>query len=158
MAGKRGPMTPEHKAAWLTSVRKSNNKPASAMPAAELGWGGSAGGAGSKRAKAPPITEPKAAASRAHTPAANAKRQATIASAEQLKCVLSEIALNENGPDMARIAAADKLLDRIEGKPTQSINATIRRTVSDFSDAELAAIAGEGSGEDGTGEEAHSTH
>lgn len=42
--------------------------------------------------------------------------------------VLTEIARDEKYPDRMRIRAADILLDRIEGKPRQTINADIRRS------------------------------
>jgi len=83
----------------------------------------------------------------AHTPEAKAKREAKIATAEELKGVLSDIALDDAALPMARIQAADKLLDRIEGKPTQTLNANIRRNIAELSDEELAAIAAGGAGD-----------
>ena len=44
--------------------------------------------------------------------------------------------------EAARVSAAEALLNRGWGKPPQDINTTIRRTISDFTDDELAAIAG----------------
>lgn len=118
------PWSPERKAAWKARMLERNNKPASGIPAGGPGWGGPANGRGSDKPAAPPIADPKAAAAAAHTPQAEAKRRASIASAEELKGVLSDIALNDKAPDMARIAAADKLLDRIEGKPVQKTELT----------------------------------
>ena len=45
----------------------------------------------------------------------------------------------------ARVAAAQALLDRGWGKPTQTIEANVKRSTSDLSDAELIAIAEDGS-------------
>lgn len=39
-----------------------------------------------------------------------------------------------------------------------TVNATVRRNITDFSDAELAILAGEGSGEDGVAEASGITH
>jgi isocitrate/isopropylmalate dehydrogenase len=106
-------------------------------------------GPGSKKPAAPQITSETAAsmAAIAHTPEAKAKREAKIATAEELKGVLSDIALDDAALPMARIQAADKLLDRIEGKPTQTLNANIRRNIAELSDEELAAIAAGGAGD-----------
>jgi hypothetical protein len=124
------------------------------MPASGPGWGGSAKGTG-KPGKAPKITTETASemGQRAHTPEAEAKRERRIASAEELKGVLTEIALDDGALPMARIQAADKLLDRIEGKPTQTLNANIRRNIAELSDEELAALAGAGEGAGGVEEE-----
>ena len=45
----------------------------------------------------------------------------------------------------ARVSAATAILDRAYGKPAQTVNANVVRTVLDVSDAELAAIAHNGS-------------
>ena len=48
-------------------------------------------------------------------------------------------------PPAARVSAATAILDRAYGKPAQTVNANVVRTVLDVSDAELAAIALSGS-------------
>jgi hypothetical protein len=59
-----------------------------------------------------------------------------------LKGVLSEIALDGDAPHLARIQAADKMLNRIEGMPVQrnlNINADADRSPDDIA-SELDAI------------------
>lgn len=74
---------------------------------------------------------------------------------EKMLKVMEEIADDKTQPGMTRGVMADKILDRIDGKPVASVNlnANIRRSVQDLSDNELAALAGEGEGESGTGGE-----
>jgi hypothetical protein len=74
---------------------------------------------------------------------------------EKMLKVMEDIANDEKQPGMTRGTMADKILDRIDGKPVASVNlnANIRRSVQDLSDDELAALAGDGEGEDGTGGE-----
>lgn len=50
-----------------------------------------------------------------------------------------------DAPAAARVTAAQALLDRGWGKPTQTIEANVKRSVSDLTDAELIAIAEDGS-------------
>src|SRR3712207_2085321 len=54
--------------------------------------------------------------------------------------------------ESARVAAAVALLDRGHGKPVQTVNTHVRRSLVQFTDEELAAIAA-GSGEGDAGEE-----
>src|SRR5688572_19946573 len=54
--------------------------------------------------------------------------------------------------ESARVAAAVALLDRGHGKPVQTVNANVRRSLVQFTDEELAAIAA-GGGEGDAGEE-----
>lgn len=60
---------------------------------------------------------------------------------------LAEIVKSKKAPAAARVSAAVALLDRGYGKPAQTINANVRRSFSDISDAELAAIATGGGAE-----------
>ncbi len=58
---------------------------------------------------------------------------------------LAEIMSNEKTPPAARVAAANALLDRGYGKPTQPISKTLAKVdPSTMSDEELAAIARNG--------------
>jgi hypothetical protein len=54
---------------------------------------------------------------------------------------LSNIMHDEKAPPAARVAAANALLDRGYGKPTQPISQTLAKDPSSISDEELAAIA-----------------
>ncbi len=54
--------------------------------------------------------------------------------------------------ESARVAAAVALLDRGHGKPVQTVNTNVRRSIINFTDEELAAIAA-GGGEGDAGEE-----
>lgn len=73
------------------------------------GWGGPAKGAGTRYVKG----EVQPLQGQGRTPAVLADK---AVAAEQMRQVLYGIAL-EGENDHARIAAADKLLDRLEGKP-----------------------------------------
>jgi hypothetical protein len=55
--------------------------------------------------------------------------------------------------EATKFQALREMLNRLSGMPTQRIDANIRRTAADFSDEELAAIAGIGGGEEGDSEE-----
>ena len=58
---------------------------------------------------------------------------------------LAEIMSDEKAPPAARVAAANALLDRGYGKPTQPISQTLAKIdPSTMSDAELAAIVRNG--------------
>ena len=58
---------------------------------------------------------------------------------------LAEIMSNEKAPPAARVAAANALLDRGYGKPTQPISKTLAKVdPNTMSDEELAAIAKNG--------------
>src|SRR6476659_4643436 len=54
---------------------------------------------------------------------------------------LGEIMRDKNAPPAARVSAATAILDRAYGKPAQTVNAHVVRTILDVSDAEPAAIA-----------------
>lgn len=64
--------------------------------------------------------------------------------AEAMRHVLLETALSGDG-DAVRVHAADKLLDRLEGKPVQKSELKLRTmNPDDMTDEELAAIAAGG--------------
>lgn len=52
------------------------------------------------------------------------------------------ILMQQADSDTARIAAAKELLDRGYGKARQTIDTTIKRSVADMSDEDLATLAG----------------
>jgi hypothetical protein len=72
---------------------------------------------------------------------------------------LATVMMDKEAPPAARVAAANAILDRGYGKPAQTINANVSRSVTDLSDAELIAIAAGGSAGDfeapGSSETAH---
>lgn len=74
---------------------------------------------------------------------------------EEMMAVLVAVAKDTKQPGMTRGMMADKVLDRIDGKPTQKteLNANIRRSVEELSDDELLALAGAGESPGGAGEE-----
>jgi hypothetical protein len=88
----------------------------------------------------------------AHTENGDVEEQAYRAAQRQKKrdlrdrmmAVLVRNAEDDSIPALAQITAADKVLDRIDGKPIASVNmqATVKRSVQDFSDEELIALAG----------------
>jgi hypothetical protein len=73
---------------------------------------------------------------------------ARLHTAEAIK-VLAAIMKNSKASHAARVAAASALLDRAYGRPAQEIAVTPRGSIHDFSDDELASIAGQGSGAEG---------
>lgn len=88
--------------------------PASRLPRAGAGWGGPRRGAHELRLLKP-AGDPESDAIRAmsHDPDIKARNEAW---AEEMRAVLYRVATTGDA-EMARISAADKLLDRIEGKP-----------------------------------------
>ena len=54
---------------------------------------------------------------------------------------LGQIVQDKAAPPAARVSAATAILDRAYGKPAQTVNANVVRTIVDVTDAELAAIA-----------------
>lgn len=60
---------------------------------------------------------------------------------------LAAVMTDVEAPPAARVAAANAILDRGFGKPAQTINANVARSIVEYSDAELLAIA-TGSGSD----------
>lgn len=60
----------------------------------------------------------------------------------EMVATLIEIARSKKAPAQARVAAANSLLDRGYGKPTQSVSVGPKsESYDEMSDAELAAIA-----------------
>lgn len=93
------------------------NKPASGLPAMGAGWGGDASGTegwkkGEVHAKKPPGT--------------NEGR------AEEMRNLIYDIAIDSENPAGLRMMAADKLLDRIEGKPVQRVLGGTAETVEEI--------------------------
>lgn len=126
-----------------------SGKPPTGLKASGVPAGGQIFGPGKASngsGRAAPITPETAPTMQAlhGTPEAEAKRERRIASAQELKGVLSDIALDDGAIPVARIQAADKLLDRLEGKPVQR-NVNFNHTdLSGLTDAELARIASQG--------------
>lgn len=89
------------------------------------GWGGPARGPGRGSHRAAPITQDNAAimGHRTGTPEALVRRRRRRYQREQYLDVISEIALHGEA-EANRLNAADKMLDRIEGKPKQSVDMT----------------------------------
>jgi HEAT repeat protein len=69
---------------------------------------------------------------------------ARVGSPEAIQ-TLREIMQNEKAPPVARVAAANSLLDRGFGKPMQPVSqATITKRAEETTDDELATIAAQG--------------
>src|SRR5215207_2178013 len=69
-------------------------------------------------------------------------REAAMARTVRAIEILGDIMVNESAPEAARIAAADKILDRALGKAPQSLDVNTRKDDAyDYSIAELVAIA-----------------
>ena len=135
-----------------TPRNPGSGKPPSNAPASGAGWGGPARGAGNGNSRSVITPENTADLAALHgTPEAEAKRARRIATAEELKLNLTTIALYGE-IETNRMNAAVHLLNRIEGMPTQRLNANIRRTAADFTDDELTAIASGGGGSEGVAE------
>lgn len=131
----------------------------SGIPAGGAGWGGPAKGKGTG---GPKLGVENLMPGDHGQPRPTAEAVAAGKSrAERMRAILDEIASDPKAPPQARVAAADRLLDRIEGKPVQTnLNANVD-DVSRLSDddlhaelarqrAELARLRGE-SVEAGTG-------
>ena len=90
------------------------------------------------------------------TPGGRSKKLAEVkqlAQAHTVDAIKALVAIcKESNSDSARVAAAVALLDRGHGKPVQTVNANVRRSLVHFTDEELAAIAA-GGGEGDAGEE-----
>lgn len=118
---RRGPRTPEQKAAWRASVAKSNNKPAGGglsreMPATGMGWGGPPRDPGSGPAKLiTPINEhPASAATMTGAERIAARRKNEEISARALAKIDSLIDSDHDGLALQASIAA---LNRTEGLP-----------------------------------------
>lgn len=69
---------------------------------------------------------------------------------------LVEIMRDKSAQPTARVAAASQILDRGYGKPSQPVDIVPRKSAEDFTDDELAVLAGlgaEGFGGTGSAEE-----
>lgn len=100
------------------------------------GWGGPARGAGSSSESLPLIGRER------ELPTVEAQmtgRQRAEQRAEELRELLYGIATDVEQPGMVRVSAADKLLDRLEGKPVATNVNITRNDFSSMSDAELAS-------------------
>lgn len=117
-------------------ARSSTTKPKRPeSPAKGAGWGGKAKGASVSRIK--PGDPDGIQALR--WDAANMAHKEEVAA--QMRGVLYHVAL-AGEQEHSRISAADKLLDRIEGKPVQRQDIKVRSVNPDeMTDDELAAIA-----------------
>ena len=134
---KRKPgLTDEARAKGRAAAKAKNYKPASGKPASGIpasgipamgkGWGGRAKGASQTSGDLTVAnTAPRKTAD---------KREAEI---HALKTVIASVAYDETQPGMVRVAAADRLLDRLEGKPGPMIQKVI--DASPFTILELPA-------------------
>lgn len=84
-------------------------------------WGGSAKG---QRPAFTPTRQPGGAAVAAGIAAARTAAEAAKPHVERMVEVWRKIAENEAEPSMVRVVAADKLVDRAEGKPNQRTHLT----------------------------------
>jgi hypothetical protein len=110
--------------------------PRPSAPKGGKGWGGEAKGASTSRITADAHGE---AIRALRWDKDNAAQKEQVAA--QMRHVLYDVALNGDA-ETARINAADKLLDRIEGKPKQHLEHTVRDVPAEqLTDDELAAIA-----------------
>lgn len=100
------------------------------------GWGGPAKGAGSTRPALPLIGIDR------DQPTPEAKsmgRKDADARADEMRAVLYAIATDAEAHAMVRVHAADKLLDRLEGKAVATNVSVSASSIAALSDAELAA-------------------
>jgi hypothetical protein len=88
-------------------------------PANGPGWGGPAKGAGFLKPSRPHGREGLALRSEIPSEVTAAKAERKEANREEMMGVYEEVARDPAAPHMARIVAADKWLDRTEGKPMQ---------------------------------------
>jgi hypothetical protein len=114
--GRSKPWSAERKAKWLASVRKTNNKPAggfvykppgeswggpaTGMPATGAGWGGPASGTTAEEGRSAP----------------RKSREERAAQVEEIMDFYHEVVTDKTQPVGLRLAAGEKLIDRVEGK------------------------------------------
>ena len=97
------------------------------------GYGGRAKGAGSDAPMQPPFEPGNTSAAGPHDNTTGAEQRA------EMLAIITEIAKDKNQPGMARISAADKWLDRYEGKPlARNLNINTD-DLADLDDDALAA-------------------
>ena len=115
------------RAAGATCEVRSANRRAGNGP----GWGGPANGPGATPKTPRPFSSD-------WQPSVDAKLRGKEM-AERMRHVLASVAEDDEAPPQARVAAADKLLDRLEGRPVQP-NVTLNvDDVGKLSDADLTA-------------------
>lgn len=98
------------------------NKPASGSPARGIGWGGEASGKEPK-----PWTRddrPSEEAINAGREAAKTAREIAKHHAVEMAGIMLEIARDVTLPAPTRLEAANKMIDRAEGRPAQSVGGT----------------------------------
>lgn len=61
--------------------------------------------------------------------------------------ILVAIARDPNATEAARVSAARDILDRGHGKPRQTIDASVKRSLADMGDEDLAVLAGDDDGD-----------
>lgn len=113
---------------------KGSGIPARGLPASGPGWGGPAKGDPGPRIDAGAYGDSVRAMIK--NPEIRARNEAR---AEELREFYYQTAKNEAEPTLVRMAAADKYLDRVEGKPIARSVTTTVDDVSELSDIELAA-------------------
>lgn len=62
--------------------------------------------------------------------------------ADEAKDVLAKVMRDNKAPHAARVNAATTLIERGYGKPSQDMNLNVKRSIDDFTDEELAILAG----------------
>jgi hypothetical protein len=95
------------------------HKPPSGTPARGEGWGGDARGAGGKPFSAD--HQPPAEAKAAGREAAQTAREVAKSHAVAMAQLLAEIALDPTAPHGTRVDAANKLIERAEGKAAMAV-------------------------------------
>ena len=99
------------------------NTPARGGPANGAGWGGPARGASTSRLSTSGDIYSDQVRALRFDGEHMARKEAVAA---QMRAVLYAVAI-EGEAEAVRVAAADRLLDRIEGKPKQALDATLRQ-------------------------------
>lgn len=103
--------------------KPASGQPASGIPARGEGWGGDAGGLKPEfSAEYQPAGEAKSAGKEAAKTARDVAKTHAVAMAE----LLAAIAKDPTAPPGTRVDAANKLIERAEGKAAQSVDMTSR--------------------------------
>lgn len=122
-----------NKAAHVNKGRGHNK--GSGIPASGPGWGGPANGASASRIKP---GDPDGITRLARDPAHMSAKDAL---AEEMTAIIVDVARDETVPPQTRVIAADKVLDRVQGKPIARTVTTTVDDISQLTDIELAAEA-----------------
>ena len=117
-----------------TLAKKRRGNP-NRMPATGHGWGGPAKGFEFKPARQFETSNKYGAIPRDEERIALRKTRSW-----EMECILHEVA-HTSAFDATRIAAAAKLLDRLEGLPTARIEAKISHAAEELTDEQLLEIA-----------------